>query len=193
MPDPIDLLEFTDRHHWRLWLANNHTTSREAWLILYKQKYRGSRLSLAAAVEEALCFGWIDGVLKPIDGQSYALRFSPRAPNSIWSLQNIRRVEELRLAGKMTPAGEASVAQAIQYGAWEAAARREQVDVIPSDLESALNAQPGALPAFLALPASRKKQLVYWLESAKRAETRQSRLQHILEELQSHLSGAGRS
>lgn len=176
-------LTFEHRDQWRGWLARNHETANEAWLILFKKKYRDQGLTLDEAVEEALCFGWIDGKLQSLDERRFRLRFSPRRKNSTWSMSNIRRVEKLRAEGKMTATGERKIAEAKETGEWEAAIRREQVDVIPRDLERALAKREGAISAYLTLPDSRKKQYIYWLQKAKREETKQRRIQKILDEI----------
>jgi len=164
-------------------LETNHATDTEAWLVIFKKKYRDLGLTLDEAVEEALCFGWIDGVLNPLDERCYALRFSPRTPYSIWSMSNIRRVEKLTAQGKMTEAGSLRIAEAKENGEWDAAIRREQVDLIPEELESALRNHAGALSAYQALPDSRKKQYIYWLQTAKREETKHRRIHKIVDEV----------
>lgn len=183
MVSPEEYLAFKHPHHWRQWLVKHHARATEAWLIIFKKKYQEQGLSLDAAIEEALCFGWIDGQLKSLDEQCYALRFSPRTAQSIWSMSNIRRVEKLLAADKMTAAGRQKIAEAQKNGAWEAALRREQVEIIPEALERALRQVAGGLAAYRALPASRKKTYIYWLQTAKRAETKQRRIQQILEEV----------
>ncbi len=137
-------------------------------------------LTLEEAVEEALCFGWIDGALQPISNETYALRFSPRQPKSIWSVNNQRRVAQLIEEGRMTPAGLAKVAAAKESGEWEAALAREDVSSVPDDLVQALE-EGDAWLAFERWPSSKKMQYLYWLESAKRLETRQKRIQAIVE------------
>ena len=183
MEKPGDCLEFKDRDQWRSWLAENHAIETEAWLIIYKKQYQDQGLTLNEAVEEALCFGWIDGTLKSLDERRYALRYSPRTPKSIWSMSNIRRVEKLIEEGKMTDAGKEKIAQAKENGEWEAAIRREQVEKIPKDLEKALRKEKGALSGYRALPDSRKKLFIYWLQSAKRESTKGKRIQKIIEEV----------
>ena len=183
MSSPITRLEFESRDQWRRWLEKNHATETEAWLILYKVKYRVQGLTLDEAIEEALCFGWIDGKLKSLDEKRYRLRFSPRRRSSIWAMSNIRRAEKLIPEGKMREAGYQKIAEAKESGEWEAALRREQVDIIPEDLESRLQKVDGALSAYRSLPDSRKKQYIYWLQSAKREETKQRRIQKIVEEV----------
>lgn len=176
-------LHFTDRQQWRGWLEENQNTETEAWLVIYKKKYHSQGLSLEAAVEEALCYGWIDSTLNRQDEKRYLLRFSPRREDSVWSLNNMQRAEQLIRTGKMTQAGLAKIEHAKKSGQWQAALQRERVDLIPDDLEMALNQVEGGLDAYQALPDSRKKQLVYWLQSAKREETRVRRIKSIIEEV----------
>jgi uncharacterized protein YdeI (YjbR/CyaY-like superfamily) len=178
--------EFNNRQQWRSWLAKNHLYETNAWLILYKVKYRELGLVLDEAVEEALCFGWIDGTLRRIDDKRYALRFSPRRSNSIWSISNIQRVEKLVAEGKMTAAGTQKIAEAKENGQWEAAIRREQVDKIPEELERELLKVEGAVAAYQSLPDSRKKQYIYWLQTVKREETKQKRIAKIIDEVLNH-------
>lgn len=178
-----DPLEFRDPDQWRRWLEENHASAAEAWLILYKKKYADQGLSLEDATVEAMCFGWVDSQLKGIDERCYRLRYTPRKPNSLWSMSNILRVEQLNAEGRMTEAGLQAVAEAQANGQWEAAIRREQVDVIPETLASALQQVEGGVDAYLALPPSRRKQIIYALESAKTDATEQRRVQQIVAEL----------
>ncbi len=183
MTKQTNCFEFENRDRWRRWLEQNHATETEAWLIIYKKKYRDQGLTLDEAVEEALCFGWIDGKLKSLDEKRYLLRYSPRTQNSTWSMSNIQRVEKLIAEGKMTAAGKLKIAEAKENGEWEAAIRREQVSIIPEELERALRKQEGALSAYRALPDSRKKQYLYWLQKAKQEETKHRRIQKIVDEV----------
>jgi uncharacterized protein YdeI (YjbR/CyaY-like superfamily) len=180
MDGPITPLEFSGRYAWRSWLAAYHAEASEAWLVIQKKCSKLAGLSLAEAVEEAICYGWIDGKLLRLDGQRYLLRFSPRRTDSVWSVTNIRRVERLQQAGLMTDAGLAAVHAAKQSGEWQAALEREDTDKIPADLEAALRRAKGGLAAYRKLPNSQKKQFVYWLQSAKREQTKQKRLAEIL-------------
>ena len=183
MIDDRDLLSFAGRKEWREWLESHHHEDTEAWLVLNKKGVREGSLSLGEAVEEALCFGWIDGKLRSLDDETYSLRFTTRRPDSIWSMSNILRVERLIEEGLMTEAGLQKVAEARQSRQWEAAIRREQTDVIPADLEKALRRRKGAIAGYRSLTDSRKKQLLYWLMSAKRPETRQRRIEAIVSEV----------
>lgn len=176
-------LEFSERNQWRIWLEEHHAEESEVWLVHHRKGIRGATLSLAEAVEEALCFGWIDGLLRKLDERRYVVRYTPRRPNSVWSVSNIQRVERLILEGRMTEAGLKAIAEAKKNGQWEAAIRREEVEVIPPDLEKALRRRKGALAAYQGLPDSRKKQYIFWLQSAKRPTTLQRRIEKIVVEV----------
>ena len=159
--NPTNPLEFATPEQWRAWLEVNHASAAEAWLILYKVKYADQGMTLEDATVEAMCYGWVDSVLKSLDERRYALRYTPRKPNSVWSMSNIRRVEQLTAEGRMADAGLRAVAEAKANGQWDAAIRREQVDVIPEALETALQQIEGGVAAYLALPASRRRQVMF--------------------------------
>jgi uncharacterized protein YdeI (YjbR/CyaY-like superfamily) len=172
---------FKDAQAWRAWLKAHHASSQEIWLVIQKARSISPGLHLREAVEQALCFGWIDSHLHPIDEHCYLLRFTPRSQNSIWSVVNIDRVESLMAAGKMTPAGERAIQNAKANGQWQAALDRERTDEIPEPLEKALRKHEGALAAYQALSDSKKKRYLYWLQSAKREATVQKRIAAIIE------------
>jgi uncharacterized protein YdeI (YjbR/CyaY-like superfamily) len=179
----LRLLNFDNREQWRAWLDKHWAAENEAWVVHYKKKFSDQGLTLEAAVEEALCFGWIDSTLNPLDEKRYALRYSPRKTDSVWSVSNISRVEKLIAEGKMTQAGQQKIEEAKENGQWQAALRREQVELIPEDLENALLKEEGALDVYQALPDSHKKRYIYWLQSAKREDTKQRRIQKIVQEV----------
>jgi uncharacterized protein YdeI (YjbR/CyaY-like superfamily) len=189
MDESAQYLEFADRHEWRMWLEAHHAEEDVAWLVHYKKGFQESTLLYEDAVQEALCYGWIDGKLKRLDERRYILRYTPRRRNSIWSVSNIQRAERLIRDGRMTQAGLDKIAEAKETGQWQAAIRREQVDVIPPDLEEALEQIEGGVAAYHAVPDSRKKQFIYWLQSAKRPETKRRRIEKIVEELLGESSG----
>jgi uncharacterized protein YdeI (YjbR/CyaY-like superfamily) len=176
-------LNFANQGQWRMWLEQHHATEHEVWLIIFKKKYQNMGLALGQAIEEALCFGWIDSTLNTIDEKCYALRFTARKKVSTWSLSNINRVNKLIAEGRMTDAGLTKIKEAKENGEWDAAIQREQVDIIPEALLQALKEKEGALEAYKALKNSRKKQYLYWLHSAKREETRNRRIQKIIHEI----------
>lgn len=175
-----EFLTFIDRTAWRSWLESHSFNESEVWLVIRKKHAALPGLSLADAVEEALCFGWIDSTLNTRDEQTYLLRFSPRKPNSVWSKTNIRRVEKLQRSGCLTDVGLAAVQAAKESGQWQATIDRENPEMLPSDLEAALRRMKGAMEAYHSLPDSKKKRYVYWLQSAKREATRQKRIAEIV-------------
>src|SRR3989304_4921578 len=113
-------LKFANRAAWRAWLQKHHVQENAAWLLLYKKRAVKGKLTQEEAVEEALCFGWIDGLLRSVDAETYCLRFSPRRTISIWSSINKQRVQKLIRQGRMTVAGLEKIAEAKANGEWEA-------------------------------------------------------------------------
>ena len=190
MKEPDNYLTFASREDWRTWLEKHHDTDQEAWVLHYKKKVAKRSLTYEEAVEEALCFGWIDGLLRGLDGERYALRYSPRKPRSVWSESNKQRAEKLIHEGRMTAAGLEKITQARENGEWDAATAREDVNAIPADLEQELRSNK-AWGSFRTWPASRKKQYLHWLSSAKRPETRQRRIQAIVEMATGRRDGSG--
>lgn len=178
MARPGALLEFRDRTAWRAWLLAHHATDREAWVVHRKHDADLDLMPLADGVEEALCFGWIDGRLQPMDDRRYALRYAPRRPDSVWSARNVARVERLTREGRMTDAGLAVAAAARRDGRWAAALARERIDV-PRDLREALDAA-GAWDAFDAQTPSAKRLALHWVETAVRDATRKRRIERIV-------------
>jgi uncharacterized protein YdeI (YjbR/CyaY-like superfamily) len=185
MADEPETLFFPSQQEWREWLEANHATAREAWLLISKKGAARKSLSLAEAVEEALCFGWIDSHMRPVDTQAYRLRFSPRRPGGIWALSNVQRAERLMQQGRMTPAGLAAVEAAKASGQWQAATRREDLSLVPPELNAVLQADDAARAAYHKMAPSLIKQYLHWINSAKRPETRQKRIQSLLEKLHS--------
>ncbi len=183
MLDDEELLSFNNRAEWRAWLAAHHVHAREARVVIYKRGPRKGSLSLHAAQEEALCFGWVDVKNKRLDDERYALLFSPRRAGSAWSISNIQRVEQLTQAGLMAEAGLAVVAEAQANGQWDIALQVEQTDIIPADLEQALRKRKGALTGYKNLPRSRQRQILRSLLTAKSAATRQRRITAIVEQV----------
>ena len=186
-PEP---LEFRSAAEWRDWLVLHHAQHESVCLVLAKKGAEPPGLSYEAAVQEAVCFGWIDAQGRRLDNRSFLLVFSPRRAGSVWSVSNIERVRALTQAGKMAAPGLAAVEAGKSSGQWDAALRREQVDVIPEDLEAALLELPGAREAYLAITPSRRKQLLGLLDAAKRPETRIRRIQAIVNEVREAQSRA---
>jgi uncharacterized protein YdeI (YjbR/CyaY-like superfamily) len=189
MIEPSACLDFADRCAWRSWLEDHHATCPEAWLVIQKTNSESVGLRYDQAVEEALCYGWIDGKLLSLDDRRYLLRFSPRRPNSVWAVNNLRRVERLVRAGAMTEAGLSAIRDAKEGGQWQAALDRERTEEIPAELEAALRREKGALAAYRALPDSLKKRYVYWIQQAKRERTRFNRAAKVVKQVLRARSG----
>jgi uncharacterized protein YdeI (YjbR/CyaY-like superfamily) len=177
---------FKNRDNWRAWLAENNATAPELWLVLYKKNSGKPTVTYDEAVEEALCFGWIDGIIKAIDGQKYATRFSPRRSGSVWSESNKRRVARMIAQGRMTEIGLAKVIEAKSNGEWDKASAREDVTKIPLELKRALQADKIAREKFEHLAPSHKRQYIYWIGEAKRDVTRQKRIQETIKMLKAN-------
>lgn len=170
-----------NRDEWRTWLVENHQAAKELWLIFYKKHTGRSGLTYAEALEEALCFGWIDGILKRIDHEKHTIRFSPRRANSIWSEHNKKRVRKLIREGRMTDAGLAKVQEAKANGQWDKAAQREDITIVPAELTKALAGNEQARLNFEALAPSYRRQFIYWVAVAKRDETRRKRIEETID------------
>ncbi len=173
--DGLPLFYAPDRQAWRAWLDEHHATARGVWLVYYKKGSGRPRVDYGDAVEEALCAGWIDSRPNALDAERSTQLFSPRKPRSPWSRLNKRRVESLIAAGLMRPAGLAVVEAARADGSWSAYDATEDLTV-PDDLASALAADPAAHANFDLFPPSSKKNILWWISSAKRPETRAKRV-----------------
>ena len=179
------------RKAWRTWLEKHHATSAGTWLV-YAKKHSGlPSLTYDDAVEEALCFGWIDSKINPIDDDFYMQMFTPRKPKSAWSRLNKDRIKRLMAAGLMTTPGLAVVKAAKASGAWEANEHAEQL-IVPPDLERAIKANPEAGRNWASYTDSRRKGVLYRLAGAKRPETRAKYLNSIIENMARNLSAAER-
>lgn len=173
-------VEVADRASWRAWLAANHESSPGIWLVFYKKASGTNGLSYDDAVEEALCFGWIDSLLRRLDDVRRIQLFTPRKPKSVWSRLNKTRVERLIAAGLMTPAGQARIDAAKANGSWSTLDSIDALEM-PADLEIALAANPTARDHFAGFSNSVKKAIYYFIQSAKRPETRARRVADTVE------------
>ena len=168
-----------DSNDWRLWLEENHQQKEAVWLIFYKTKSPHHNLSWGHAVDQALCYGWIDSVKKTMDTECYKQYFSKRKPKSNWSRVNKTKVENLIAQGLMKEAGLKSIQLAKANGSWSILDSVENLEV-PKDLAKALANLPKAKAYFETLSNSNKKLLLYWVFSAKKEETRQNRINEII-------------
>jgi uncharacterized protein YdeI (YjbR/CyaY-like superfamily) len=168
-----------DRAAWRAWLATNHATATGVWAVTYRRAAGKPVVPYEDLIEEALCFGWIDSTGSTLDAERGMLRFTPRRRGSVWAKSNKERVERLIADGSMTPAGLRAIEAARADGSWDAL---NDVDalVIPDDLAAALAGDAAAARGFAAMSVSVKKQILFWVTSAKRPETRARRISEIL-------------
>ncbi|WP_348655489.1 YdeI/OmpD-associated family protein [uncultured Roseivirga sp.] len=165
---------------WRNWLSKHHDSTQSIWLVYYKTSSNKPTLSWSEAVDEALCFGWIDSTKKAIDKESYMQYFCKRKPNSIWSKINKEKVARLIENNLMTEAGLKSIATAKENGSWNALDDVEAL-IVPNDLTEALAGCKEALAFFNRLSNSTKKLLLHWVTFAKRPKTRAKRIAEIVE------------
>ena len=168
------------RLEWRKWLEENHQSEQSIWLVYYKSSTKVPSISWSDAVDEALCFGWIDSTKKTIDAERYMQYFSRRKPKSNWSKINKEKVDKLIRNNLMTKAGLESIETAKQNGSWTLLDEVEAL-VVPEDLKAELTKHKGATAYFDRLSKSGKKILLHWIVSAKRTETRQKRISEIAE------------
>ena len=176
---PREILHMQNRGSWRSWLQNNHALSTGIWLAVSKKKSSAPAFQYDEAVEEALCFGWIDSQLQKSDEDSYLLWMSPRKPASIWSLNNKRRIEKLMEKGLMTAAGLQKINAAKKDGSWNVIDKIEALS-IPEDFQQVLENNIEAKKNFTSFPASSKKMLLFWILSAKQPKTRAKRIQQTV-------------
>jgi uncharacterized protein YdeI (YjbR/CyaY-like superfamily) len=171
---------FVSSSDFRDWLEAHHADARELWVGFYKKNSGKPSITWPESVDQALCFGWIDGVRKSLDTQSYMIRFSPRKPTSIWSAVNMKRAEELITQGLMQPAGEAAYALRKENRSGIYSYEQREAS-LPGAYEKTLKAHKAAWDFFQAQPPSYRKIAFWWVVSAKKEETRLKRLQKLIE------------
>jgi uncharacterized protein YdeI (YjbR/CyaY-like superfamily) len=169
-----------DRKAWRAWLRENHRKRKGVWLIFFKKASGQPRVPYDEAVEEALCFGWIDSVTNPLDEQRFMQLFTPRKPNSGWSRKNKERVAKLIARRKLAAAGRAAIEIAQKNGSWSKLDAVEAL-TLPPDLKRALSARKVALKNFEAFAPSLRKNLLHWIISTKRPALRAERIAQVVE------------
>lgn len=169
-----------NRQEWREWLQKNHDKKQSVWLIYYKKQSNIPTIIYSEAVDEALCFGWIDSKSKPLDNEKFMQFFSKRKTNSVWSKVNKEKIERLTIEGLMTKAGFDIIAIAKQNGSWTILDEAEAL-IIPADLEEEFEKRPQAKSYFVSLSRSDKRNILQWLVLAKRQETRAKRITEIVE------------
>ena len=167
-------LEVRGREQWRTWLAKHHTSSPGVWLVFYKSHTRVKSIPYEDTVREALCVGWIDSLVKRLDNDRYAIKFTPRQATSKWSDLNRKRWVELKAAGLLTSAGLAAAPTDNTY------APRPVVPDLPAYIARALKANAKAWEFFQELAPTHRRQFVVWIHTAKRPETREKRIRESI-------------
>ena len=169
-----------DQATWRKWLEEHHASEPGVWLYQWKKSSGNPSITWSEAVDEALCFGWIDSTRRAVDEQSFKQYFAPRKARSNWSQINKEKVERLIAEGKMTPAGLTAIERAKTNGSWTNLDEVER-DVVPDDLNLALDELPAARAYFDELSRMKRWEILYWINGAKRDATRADRIRQIVE------------
>jgi len=188
--DDAQLVHADDRATWRAWLEANHATSSGAWLVTWRRRSGRLGLDYEAAIEEALCFGWVDSTAGRVDDDRGKLYFAPRKPRSGWAATNKARIERLLAEGRMAPAGVAAIDRAKANGSWEVLDSAERL-VVPADLAAALEAMPPAAANFAGFPPSARKQMLAWVALAMRPETRADRIRRVVDAAERNVRARG--
>jgi len=173
-------LYISNKKEWRKWLEKNHSRENEIWLVYYKKHTGRDCVPYNDAVEEALCFGWIDSIVRRIDDEKYAQKFTPRKENSKWSESNKKRVDLLIKQNKMTEAGFAKINKAKETGKWDEAIAFPDVDNLHADFKNELDKNPIAKENFSHFAPSYKKHFIGWISAARKEETRNNRIKEAI-------------
>ncbi|WP_405093888.1 YdeI/OmpD-associated family protein [Micromonospora sp. NBC_01392] len=182
----LEELVVADAEALRAWLSAHHATSPGVWLALTRKGGTVTTLTWQQAVDEALCFGWIDGQARKRDQESSWIRFTPRRPRSSWSRRNVEHVARLEAAGRMRPSGRAAVEAAKADGRWAAAYAPPSEAEVPADLLAAVAADPAAQAMFDVLTSTNRFALIHRLNAVKRAETRERKIREFVAMLARH-------
>ncbi|MGB0525104.1 MAG: YdeI/OmpD-associated family protein [Flammeovirgaceae bacterium] len=178
--DGVHTFHAKDREAWRSWLATNHASEKSVWLIIYKKESGTPSVYYDEAVDEALCFGWIDSKPNKRDEASFFQYFSKRNPKSNWSRVNKQKIARLLQEERMAEAGLQMVKQAKELGTWNALDEVENL-IVPPDLQEAFSQYETAQANFETFPKSAKRSILEWIFNAKRTETRAKRIQETAE------------
>jgi uncharacterized protein YdeI (YjbR/CyaY-like superfamily) len=178
--DDLPILEFADRAAWKNWLESMHDTSSGVWIKIARKASGIPTVTHAEALEDALCYGWIDGQRAPHDDTHFLQRFTPRRPRSRWSEINRDKAILLIEQGRMTPAGLAQIQAAKADGRWDAAYAPQSSQAVPEDFQRALDENPAANEFFKTLKGVRRYAFLYRIGDAKRPETRARRIKEYV-------------
>jgi len=174
-PKTLKTLDVRDCEQWRDWLAKHHDSESEVWLVFYKRQTGRPSIAYGDAVNEALCFGWIDSLVKRLDDDRYARKFTPRKPDSRWSTANRKRFAQLKVGGLLAPAGLKRAPTGQSYDA-----ARPSLSKVPQYIQQALRSRPAAWNYFESLAPSYRRLYIAWIDSAKQEETKMRRLREAI-------------
>ncbi len=180
----LPIILFDDQAAWAEWLDEHHADSPGVWLRVAKKGAPYASVSYAEALDEALCYGWIDSQKKTFDQHSFLQKFGPRGARSIWSKVNRQKVHALTEAGRMKPAGIQAVESAKAGGRWDAAYDPASTATVPDDLQAALDANPRAKDCFATLNGANRYAVLFRVQTAKKPETRAKRIATLVEMLE---------
>ena len=179
----MPVLLFDTQKHWHDWLDERHAQPQGVWLKLAKKSSGKMSVTYAEALEEALCYGWIDGQKQAYDNEYWLQKFTPRGPKSIWSKVNVAKAEALIKSGKMQSAGLAATELAKQDGRWNAAYDAPSTSTVPEDFQAALDKNPKAKQFFGTLNRANTYAFCWRIQTAKKAETRKARVEKFIDML----------
>ncbi len=181
----MEQVELITRDEWRAWLKDNHASKSEIWLVYNKKGTGKPSISYGASVEEALCFGWIDSIIKKLDETRYVRKFTPRSENSNWSALNIKRAEKMIKAGLMTQHGKRLIEAAKANGKWDKPIQKPILNFkLHEDFKKALQQNKAAKETFDNLAPTYQKQYIGWIQVAKQETTRQKRIDESIQLLE---------
>ncbi|HEV7455028.1 MAG TPA: YdeI/OmpD-associated family protein [Candidatus Saccharimonadales bacterium] len=180
MLNNAEIISFANVRQWAAWLAKHYEVQAGVWIKIAKKSTGIPTVSHLEALDEALCYGWIDGQSKPYDETYYLQKFTPRRPASLWSKINIGKVETLLAAGRMQPAGQAAIDAAKADGRWDRAYQPQSDATVPDDFATALERSPKAKAFFETLNKANRYSFIWRVVTAKKAETRQARIAKLI-------------
>jgi len=174
-------LQFATPDAWRRWLARNHDREHGVWIVFTKKGAEKTSMDYGAALDEALCYGWIDSIIRRIDDRRYARKFTPRRDRSVWSEINRKRVAQLIRQKRVTAAGFQAIQSSRRAGLWVAPTRPAVTARAPKEFLQALKDHPIATAHFNALAPGQQRRFITWVAMAKRPQTRQARIRESIQ------------
>jgi uncharacterized protein YdeI (YjbR/CyaY-like superfamily) len=183
--EPRNVQHFSSPSDFREWLEENHSTGNELWVGYWKKGTGRKSVTWPQTVDEALCFGWIDGIRRRLSDKAYAIRFTPRRTGSTWSRRNLERYKELMGLGQIRPAGEEAYARRVEEKAAVYSYEADLPTALPEPFLNQMAADEAAWAEWQRRPPSYRKKVTHWVVSAKQESTRERRLKKLIDDLAS--------